>query len=170
MTTFVLKDNEKDVQPLDANRMLASRSEQITRSSACFRARPWAGIGFCIPGSFFRRDGNACQRSNREGICPTAVLEEVGIIGTGFFILFLVAFLLWLRQEHNLPGLILLIVFLVVNMGEVMFFSFGGHGALGWVMVMAAGILGPSCTLAARSEPDAFGVTPGQKLTSSISN
>ena len=119
-----------------------SRGALIERSINNFLDNPWTGIGFGIasdPFSFVvSRDkwlGLPIGASIEKGLLPVAVLEEVGIIGAGFFLMFIFALIRPILNWGSLPALWLFITSLLINMGEMIFFSFGGMGLYIWLMI-----------------------------------
>jgi hypothetical protein len=75
------------------------------------------------------------EGSSEKGTTPVAVLEEVGIIGFIFFLFMVGAlFLPNLRATVGLAPGALMATALLINMGEAVFFSFGGAGVLIWLL------------------------------------
>lgn len=120
-----------------------SRGSLMDQSIANFWTKPATGIGFGVPSG---PDGFAGQlergalgiplsASVEKGFMPTAVLEETGIIGailTIVLLLFLVAPVL----RHPDPTLFwIMATCLLVNFGEMVFFSIGGLGFFLWFMM-----------------------------------
>ena len=75
------------------------------------------------------------------------MLEETGIIGAFFFVIFLFCMVRYLIVERSLPALGVFATFLGANMGEMMFFSFGGQGGFMWLIVAGAILLGDRCVI-----------------------
>lgn len=147
VTSYVLKNSQSPAGGFET--VIANRQERVSECWADFKSNPWIGIGFGTSKSpEFAENATMFSAPTEKGCLPVAVLQEVGLIGTFFFVAFLATFFLWLWREKNLPALLLLFALLVVNLGEDMFFSFGGHGALVWTMVMFGGILGGSYQIA----------------------
>ena len=142
--TFAQKGKESEALSVDD--VLASRQGIIDYMWANFLASPWIGIGFEVSTHpYFQQNATLFNAPIEKGFLPVAVLEETGIIGTTFFVIFLLAFAVSLALELNVPGLSLLFAFLAVNCGEAMFFSLGGHGGYGWLMMTAGIMLGQRC-------------------------
>lgn len=119
-----------------------SRAVLIEPSINNFLDNPWSGIGFGIasdPFSFVVSRDKWLKlpigASIEKGFLPTAVLEEVGIIGAGFLLIFIFALIRPILKWGNLPGFWLFITSLLINMGEMVFFSFGGMGLYIWLMI-----------------------------------
>lgn len=143
--TFAQKG--KQTEELSVEDVFASRQGLIDHMWANFLQSPLIGIGFEVAlTSYFQENATLFNAPIEKGFMPMAVLEETGVIGTLFFILFLGSLIASLSRDLNVPGLALLFTFLAVNCGEAMFFSLGGHGAYGWLMMAAGMMLGPHCT------------------------
>lgn len=124
----------------------SSRGVLIERSMDNFFENPWTGIGFGIasdPFEFYVRRsellGIPVGASIEKGFLPSAVLEEVGIIGFLFFIVFIAALARPIIKFGDLPSLWLFFTCLMVNMGEMIFFSFGGIGLYIWLLMGFSG-------------------------------
>jgi len=142
----------KQTEELSMKNVLASRQGLINYMWENFLASPWIGIGFEVSKHpYFQQNATLFNAPIEKGFLPVAVLEETGIIGTTFFVLFLLAFALNLARNLNVPGLTMFLAFLVVNCGEAMFFSLGGHGAFGWLLMMGGMMFGQQCVV--RMEP-----------------
>jgi len=143
--TFAQKG--KQTEDLSVEDVLASRQGLIDHMWANFLQSPLIGIGFEVSlNPYFQQNATLFNAPIEKGFMPMAVLEETGVIGTFFFVLFLGSFMFSLSRDLNVPGLSLLFTFLAVNCGESMFFSLAGHGAYGWLMMAAGIMLGPHCT------------------------
>ncbi len=119
-----------------------SRGALIKKSMENFLDNPWTGIGFGVasdPSSFeIKRDsvfGLPIGAPVEKGFMPSAILEEVGIIGAGLLILFIISLIRPILKWGSLPALWLFFTSLLINMGEMDFFSFGGMGLYIWLMI-----------------------------------
>ncbi|MEM7789906.1 MAG: hypothetical protein AAF546_00770 [Verrucomicrobiota bacterium] len=131
---------------IDINQVLASRILLYENAMKNFSARPLTGISFgTATDPFFIANATWYTAPTEKGNLFFGMLEEVGLIGSAFFWAFILSFLYYLIKDLNISGFGLFATFLMVNMGEMMFFSFGAHGALGWVMVGAGLALGDRC-------------------------
>lgn len=131
---------------IDTEQVLQSRQALIDLSWKNFQERPWTGIGFQVATTqAFIQNATLFTAPAEKGFLPTAVLEEGGIIGTTAFIVFMLALLIELFMNRNVPAIAMLLAFLTANMAEVSIFSPGGSGAFGWIMVGAAMIFGDHC-------------------------
>lgn len=103
---------------------------------------PWQGIGFgiaTIPEMmivvrepvFDLPTGAIVEK----GVLPVAVLEELGVMGFGFFVFWL-GLILVSCARRGVPALAVFFVAILLNMGESVLFSAGGMGML--VMLMMA--------------------------------
>ena len=80
-----------------------------------------------------------------KGFIPLAVLEETGLSGSLFFWSFIVLFVIYLIRERNISGFGIFVTFMSANMGEMVFFSFGGAGGMCWFVVAAGLVLSDRC-------------------------
>lgn len=141
----------KQTEQLVVEEVVASRQGLIDHMWANFVESPFIGIGFEVARtSYFQQNASLFHAPIEKGFLPMAVLEETGVIGTFFFVLFLLALIASLGKDLNVPGLVMLFTFLAVNCGESMFFSLGGHGAYGWLMMAAGMMFGAHCTVLRR--------------------
>lgn len=99
-------------------------------------ARPLVGIGFGIASDLssveVERDpylGLPLSTPNEKGVLPIAVLEEVGVIGFCVVGIWAVSIFV-LTRRRSITGLVLLLITVLVNCGESMFFSPNGMGML----------------------------------------
>jgi len=72
-------------------------------------------------------------------------LEEVGIFGTLCFVVFLIAFFVHYWKARNIIALGMMACLLLLNLGEMMFFSLGGMGLYCWSLIGAGIALGDRC-------------------------
>ena len=119
----------------------SSRGRGIADQWANFNASPLFGIGFGVSlGSSFKPvfdsfTGLPLSASVEKGFLPTAILEETGIFGATFFVVFLLSLI---RHVFSKIDLVLPWVFLAslfVNTGEMIFFSAGGLGLYIWLLM-----------------------------------
>jgi len=144
MRTFLLKERES----FNNAYYLSKRRVTIERSINNFLDNPLTGIGFGIASDPFmfivRKDkwlGLPIGASIEKVFLPTAILEEVGILGTLLLLAFVFGVIRPLLNWGNLVALCLFITSLLVNMGEMIFFSFGGMGLYIWLMIGFSRIL-----------------------------
>jgi hypothetical protein len=125
---------------------VSSRKSVVEMSYENFRQSPVTGIGFQVStAEHFVRTASLFYAPIEKGFLPTALLEEVGILGT---VVFCVVIAVWFRQliaARNAPGVVLLVAFLLMNCGEVSFFAIAGHGAYEWSIVFGGILLGDRC-------------------------
>ncbi len=134
------------VEQLDLEQALSSRKDVVAFGWQNFLDSPLIGIGFEVSkAQFFVDNATLTYAPIEKGFLPVAVLEETGIIGTFFFVVFLVSYTGYLGKHLNVPGLAMFLTFLAVNCGESMFFALGGHGAFGWLLFTAGAQLGDQC-------------------------
>jgi hypothetical protein len=120
-----------------------SRGELMSRSMANFWEQPLTGIGFGAPsdpvGFAQRIDrgpyGIPLSASVEKGFMPTAVLEETGVVGA-FLTVVLLVLLFAPVIRHPDPTLFwVMTTCLLVNLGEMVFFSVGGMGFFLWFVM-----------------------------------
>ena len=133
-------------EEFDLDQALSSRQDIIAYIWQNFLESPLIGIGFEVSKSkFFIDNATIFYAPIEKGFLPVAVLEETGVIGAAFFLLFLVSYMGYLSKGLNVPGLAMFLTFLTINCGESMFFALAGHGAFGWLLFTAGAQLGDRC-------------------------
>jgi len=120
-----------------------SRGEGISSEWKNFLMSPLVGHGFGIspfPSSdseiildpFF---GLPLSAPVEKGFLPTAILEETGILGT-LCLLPLLGSLIWqVSRKSEIDGTWMFFTCLLLNVGEMIFFSFGGVGLYTWLIM-----------------------------------
>ena len=120
--------------------VFASRIPLIEVSMANFKQSPFTGIGFgTMLDAGWAANANLFTAPTEKGFLPTAVLEETGILGAACFVLFILIFLRKYWKKRNIVAIGLMVCFLLLNFGEMMFFSLGGMGLYCW-SILGAGI------------------------------
>ena len=119
-----------------------SRGFLVGRSMQNFQENPLAGIGFGIasdPEKFVVTVDNTfglpTGAAVEKGFLPSALLEETGIIGTVFFLMFLFTLVKPVVKNVSAPMAALFFSCFFVNFGEMVFFSFGGNGLYIWLLM-----------------------------------
>ena len=141
-TRFIAK-GRSNVETFELKDVMSSRQGLIDRSMANFWESPVIGNGFQMYGDREATQNTTIMTSQVEkGFLPAAILEETGVFGTVFFVLFLASCLSQYVCDRNIPGISSFIALLAMNLGECSFFSFAGHGGLIWCFVAAADLLG----------------------------
>jgi len=119
-----------------------SRGSVIENSMDNFFKNPFTGIGFGVGSEATEFDiasdkllGIPLSAPTEKGFLPSTVLEEVGIIGAVCFIMLLFSLLKIIFTSGNQLSLLIFFTCLMVNMGEMIFFSFGGIGLYIWLMI-----------------------------------
>jgi hypothetical protein len=144
--SFVAKRGDIESTGLDTEKVLASRQGLIDRALLNFREHPFFGIGFQVStDDAFIQNATLFTAPVEKGVIFAALLEEGGIFGTTAFVVFVLVMVGELLRNRNVPGLAMLAAYLGSNLGEVTFFSPGGSGAFGWIMMSAAMLLGDHC-------------------------
>ncbi|MBU6275064.1 MAG: hypothetical protein KGQ61_00335 [Planctomycetes bacterium] len=130
---------------LNVDYVLTSRIGKMEESLVNFRDNPIFGIGFQVAKSdYFIQNATLFTAPAEKGFLPTAVLEEGGLLGTPFFIAFILVLPLTFLAERNIPALAMFFTFMGTTMTEVTLFSPGGSGGFSWLMVGAAYVFGES--------------------------
>ena len=128
--------------------LMSTRQAQIDSMIHTFKQTPITGISFGTSlDPIFAANATYLTAPTEKGFLPLAVLEETGIIGAFFFAIFLFCMVRYLIAERSLPALGVFAAFLGANMGEMMFFSFGGQGGFMWLIVAGAILLGDRCVI-----------------------
>lgn len=121
-----------------------SRGALTLTSMDNFRANPLLGIGFGVPSNVDAMEGvNSIKylwgipvsASVEKGFLPTAILEEIGIIGGITTLAFLLIPLNKIRKRFSFPTLWLFLTAILINIGEAIFYSVGGMGFFMWLIV-----------------------------------
>lgn len=133
---FVFKYHSKT---LDA--ALASRSWGIALQWRNFLREPLTGYGFGVyphgefPAGIVRVFGIPISAPVEKGFLPTAILEEVGLIGTLAFLWLVIALGRRVVRNGDARWLAVYFACLFVNVGEMVIFSVGGIGLYFWLML-----------------------------------
>ena len=107
-----------------------------------FKDQPLTGIGFGVPSSPGER-GNASYGflgiptgfPVEKGFLPSAVLEETGLIGFSLFLVMILCLVAKVIQKGRLLFVAIMLASLLANVGEMIFFSFGGNGLFFWLLI-----------------------------------
>lgn len=118
-----------------------SRGGLIERSMSNFYSAPITGIGLGVPSDASRARvetgafGLPVGASVEKGFMPSAVLEETGIVGA-ILVVLMIGYLIW-PVIHGAPLALfwMLLTSLLVNFGEMVFFSVGGMGFYFWIIM-----------------------------------
>lgn len=138
LTEFLLKDEGEASVTASLE---DSRGGLIKRSLANFRAEPITGIGFGVPSEYALLRvqtgalGMPTSASTEKGFMPSAVLEEVGIVGAIFTLWFILCLVMPVISRGSITILWTLSSCLAVNFGEMVFFSVGGTGLFLWLLM-----------------------------------
>jgi O-antigen ligase len=119
-----------------------SRGNAIEKSWKNFQENPVFGIGFGTAsdpednkGLGGNIGGIAFSAPVEKGFLPSATLEENGLIGTFFLLVFMGMLLRGCLKKKNFTGLCIFLTCIFVNIGEMIFFSMGGIGLYIWLMI-----------------------------------
>ena len=138
MKEFIAKDEDSSAMGV-VSAFAESRQELMDRSLENFRENPMLGIGFGAPNSEFTKIqtlfGIPLSASVEKGFIMTALLEEIGIVGTLGFCILLVTLVAFQLGYGRATLLWPMLAGFAMNFGEAMFFSIGGMGLLVWMMI-----------------------------------
>lgn len=137
-----------EVESLTVEEAFATRRRLFETSYQNFLDSPIYGIGFQVSTSrYFIEHATLFTAPVEKGFLPTAVLEEVGLVGATFFVVFLLSIFVHLIRDRNIPGLTMFAAFLACNLGEVTIFGLAGPGMYEWMLVAGGIVLGDRCTV-----------------------
>tara|TARA_B110001469_G_C9647981_1_gene328823 strand:- start:2306 stop:3736 length:1431 start_codon:yes stop_codon:yes gene_type:complete len=143
MMGFVFKRGMGSHYTVTSEEITSSRMGLIEVSWDAFLNHPMTGINFgTSTDPRFAYTATILSAPTEKGFLPTAILEETGIIGTAFFLLFLLLFFYRLYCDENIIGIAVMAGFLFQNLGEMMFFSLGGAGLFCWSIIGAGVAIG----------------------------
>lgn len=123
---------------------MSSRGVGIESQWRNFLEQPLIGHGFGIfPGGGFPTRvvtfmGLPISAPVEKGFLPTAVLEEVGVVGGAAFLVLVVAMVRRAMRTGDQPWTAVLLTCLFINLGEAVFFSVGGIGLVFWIWMGVA--------------------------------
>lgn len=116
----------------------ASRGFLIEKSLENFYESPLFGIGFSVGRGNFDETTEATDfslsYSIEKGNLYIAILEEQGVIGFAFFLIFIVLLYSSILRKQSHISIFILTAILITNLGESTFFSMGGMGGLFWFL------------------------------------
>ena len=116
-----------------------SRSEFILNSWDAFLKSPIFGEGFGVEKTAkFVQSATMFTAPSEKCFLPTAVLHELGVIGAIAFLYFIISATFWAVKKNHINFVFLLYGFILINFGEYIFFSIGGAGCLGWLVVSSS--------------------------------
>jgi hypothetical protein len=79
--------------------------------------------------------GLPLSASTEKGFLPSAILEETGVVGATWFLVFLIALMRHALSNAEVALVWLFVTSLCVNAGEMVFFSAGGLGLYIWLLI-----------------------------------
>ena len=173
---FISKGASEDLGLLEAYQN--SRGHLMSLGWNNFKDNPLFGIGFA--GDSWDPDGVLKRESARgllglayapteKGMIVTAVLEETGAIGFIAFMGMIICLYFQFFRRANIYAIAILTCILLLNMGEMNFFSMGGIGTLQWIFLGAASILGDRSSIPMGGPPLGRQNFQGQKSLSGVS-
>jgi hypothetical protein len=121
----------------------SSREGLADSSLLNFYENPGLGIGFGIPSQYERivfveklpYFNIPISASTEKGVLVTALLEENGIVGFLFFLIWIFFFLSFMIKSRYIEYVLLSFIGLIVNFGEMVFFSYLGGGLYVWFIL-----------------------------------
>lgn len=120
--------------------VFASRMPLIEASIINFKQSPITGIGFgTMLDARWASNASLFTAPTEKGFLPTAVLEETGVLGAACFAIFVLSFAWKYWKKRNIVAIGIMVCFLLLNLGEMMFFALGGMGLYCW-SILGAGI------------------------------
>jgi hypothetical protein len=137
MKAFIFKSGESG-----GGLSLSGRDKIIAASWNGFMDKPFFGNGFQVP-SDFTEHGSASfgltsdSTSVEKCFFITALLEEVGLVGTTLFLAMLWALFSQWRRKGSYVSIAALVSFLVINTGESCILSPSSIGGLCWLSIFA---------------------------------
>jgi hypothetical protein len=140
VTALVFKDRETTSV---SGILQESRGWLINQSMDNFRRSPLFGIGFGVPSdpARFARHlehgpmGIPISASVEKGFMPSAVLEETGIVGAVLILVLLSFLLIPVVRYGDIVVFWVLSTALLLNFGEMIFFTMGGNGLYLWIVM-----------------------------------
>lgn len=133
---FVFKRDSENI-----DEALSSRAGGYSSQMDNFLESPIVGHGFGVyPGAFPSKNvryfmGIPISAAVEKGFLPTAVLEEVGIVGMFAFIYLIVSLTRSALRTKDAGFICLYFSCLFINIGEAVFFAVGGMGIFYWSLI-----------------------------------
>ena len=123
--------------------LTSTRGPGIANQWENFLASPWVGHGFGIyafvsPNRIQVLDpvfGLPLSAPTEKGFLPTAILEETGLLGTLCFIPLLGSLVWNVSRKSDIATTWMFFASILVNVGEMGFFSLGGIGLYTWLII-----------------------------------
>ncbi len=139
-TMFLLKSEETNIHQGAAS--FQARTQMVDEQLANFTSRPLTGIGFGVPSNedaWVRVQsgflGIPTSYTTEKGFLPSAVLEETGLIGAVLIVCFGFMLLKPLLHATDYAYTAAMLSCILVNVGEMAFFSFGAYGLYFWLIL-----------------------------------
>ena len=118
------------------------RTSMLNQQMDNFRENPLTGIGFGVPSSNDNWTslttgflGMPTGFPVEKGFLPSAVLEETGLIGAVLLLVLFYTLIGRVLRSRSLFAITIVIASLLANVGEMVFFSFGGAGLYFWLLI-----------------------------------
>ena len=138
--SYVLKWNKGDSK-ITAENVISSRQALLNETIHNWQKSPWIGNGFQVAKHMRGRKretlSSLLTAPMEKGFFVTAILEEGGVFGMPFFIVFFVS-IIWVSAKRGAYiASACSFLLMVANMGEFMMFSMSYTGGFLWAMVFA---------------------------------
>ena len=134
---FLLKGDGSNV----SSAFTHSRGGAIVSQWRNFVENPLMGTGFGVyptgmaPNSVSYFHGIPISASVEKGFLPTAVLEEVGLIGFLLFLNIIYSLVIFVNKSYQIEWIAMFAACLFVNLGEAIFFGINGISQWFWVLI-----------------------------------
>lgn len=119
----------------------SSREQQVENTLEEAKAHPLFGVGFGVDEDSVWRNANSDSLFGipltsplEQGFFPLATIAQIGLVGSSIIVLLIVYMYRLSRRESPEHAALFVTVF-GVNMGEMIFYSFGGLGSLMWAVL-----------------------------------
>lgn len=142
MVGFIYKRDSENIE-----QALSSRLRGYSSQLENFMSSPIIGHGFGVyPGptpskgevKYFM--GIPISAAVEKGFLPTAVLEEVGLIGTIVFLYMIIAITIPVLKNKDPTWMCVYLACLFINFGEAVFFAIGGMGIFYWQLLVLSSV------------------------------
>jgi len=136
LTGFIFKRESTNM-----GEALSSRSSGIANQWYYFTKKPVVGNGFgvypwgVIPMGVTYYKGIPISAPVEKGFLPTAILEEIGLLGATLFFVFIYFIYKQVLLNDDVKLLALFFSCLFINVGEMVVFSLGGIGLFYWLLI-----------------------------------
>lgn len=165
VSNFILKRGETSV----GEAFSESRGGGLISQLRNFASSPIVGHGFGVyadgkfPTEIVKVAGIPVSAPVEKGVLPSAVLEETGVLGFGFFVYMIFLFTRNVWQTAKRPVLAMFCTCLLLNLGEAVLLSPGNVGLHLWLLIgwsMHSGNVGSGEESPVDLTPPPLGIAP----------